>query len=51
MGQPRFFISAVISDKNSKNQISGKKSIPMILRLRIILSVVFYERKNVIFYE
>ena len=35
----------------TKNQISGKKSFSMILRLEMILSVVFYERINIIFYE
>ena len=35
----------------TKNQVSRKKSFSAISKHEIILSVVFYERKNIIFYE
>ena len=35
----------------AKNQITGQKSFSMISRIEMILSVMSYERKNIIFYE
>ena len=37
--------------KISGNLLHNIKSFPFILRLEMILSVISYERKNVIFYE